>query len=151
MQLINKTNQFNLTTRRYGEEEVRALLGRPEVSTWQLRLRDKFGDNGMIACVIAVLEENGDLRVDTWLMSCRVLGRTVEEATFNLLLERARALGARRLTGEYRPRKRTDGGGALSAPGISAPGGGGAVCALRSCGGAFADADWQLRRMILRT
>lgn len=103
VQLINKTNQFNLTTRRYTEPEVRAFMERPEAHTWQIRLRDRFGDNGLVACVIAVQGDGADLVIDTWLMSCRVLGRTLEEATLNLLLERARELNAPRLIGEYRP------------------------------------------------
>jgi FkbH-like protein len=102
-QLINKTNQFNLTTRRYTEAEVRVVMNDPRAVTLQMRLLDRFGDNGIIAILIAKVHANEDAVIDTWLMSCRVLGRQVEEACLNVLAEQARALGARRLIGEYLP------------------------------------------------
>ena len=73
-QLINKTNQFNVTTQRYVESEVRALMSSPEAITLTARLADKFGDNGLIAILIARLEQGSAARIDTWLMSCRVSG-----------------------------------------------------------------------------
>jgi FkbH-like protein len=103
VQLINKTNQFNLTTQRYSEAEVRVLLQDREVLTWQMRLKDRFGDNGIIALLIGRMSAHGDLEMDTWLMSCRVLGRQVEEASLNLVLADARRLGLQRIVGEYRP------------------------------------------------
>ena len=76
----------------------------PSALTLQLRLLDRFGDNGIIAIVIGRFEPaTSDMLIDTWLMSCRVLGRRVEEATLNLVAAEARALGAERLVGEYRP------------------------------------------------
>ena len=106
-QLINKTNQFNLTTRRYTEAEVRAVMTDPRAVTLQMRLLDKFGDNGIIAILIARAVETNEAVIeaviDTWLMSCRVLGRQVEEACLSLLTERAKELGAQRLIGEYYP------------------------------------------------
>ena len=109
-QLINKTNQFNLTTRRYTAEEVAALMADPDSVGLQLRLVDRFGDNGIIGVVIARLPEHpqqaGDVEIDTWLMSCRVLGRQVEAATLNLLAAEARRLGGRRLLGRYVPTKK---------------------------------------------
>jgi FkbH-like protein len=103
VQLINKTNQFNLTTRRYDEAEVRSLMKDRRVLTWQVRLKDRFGDNGIIALLIGKLSSDNDLEMDTWLMSCRVLGRQVEEACLNLVADGARSLGAGRVAGEYRP------------------------------------------------
>jgi FkbH-like protein len=103
VQLINKTNQFNLTTRRYGEEDVLALMQDPKAFGLQFRLLDRFGDNGVIGIVIGRLADNKDLSIDTWLMSCRVLGRQVEEATLRVVVGEARRLGARRIVGEYRP------------------------------------------------
>lgn len=103
VQLINKTNQFNLTTRRYTDAEVDALMRDPDVLTLQLRLTDVHGDNGMIAVVIGRRVDGHALEIDTWLMSCRVLGRGVEEGTLNILAERAAALGCNQLIGEYRP------------------------------------------------
>ena len=102
VQLINKTNQFNLTTRRYTEADVRAVMDDPRAFGLQLRLTDRFGDNGVIAVVIGTMAGD-DLVIDTWLMSCRVLGRQVEPATLNLVADRARGLGARRLVGSYVP------------------------------------------------
>jgi FkbH-like protein len=105
VQLINKTNQFNLTTRRYSEEDVRALIDDPRAFGLQLRLIDRFGDNGIIGIVIGRMAAE-DLLIDTWLMSCRVLGRQVEPTTLNLVADAAKRLGARRLVGEYLPTKK---------------------------------------------
>jgi FkbH-like protein len=102
-QLINKTNQFNLTTRRYTEDEVRALMNDPEAITLQLRLTDRFGDNGMISVIIAKAGPGAAFIIDTWLMSCRVLGRGAEQATLNILAGLAAARGARHLIGRYIP------------------------------------------------
>jgi FkbH-like protein len=107
VQLINKTNQFNLTTRRYTEDDVLAVMGDPGCFGLQMRLLDTFGDNGIIAIVIGRSQpQAGDLLIDTWLMSCRVLGRQVEQAILNLVAAQAIGMGARRLIGEYRPTKK---------------------------------------------
>jgi FkbH-like protein len=103
VQLINKTNQFNLTTRRYTEDEVLKVMENPRAFSLQLRLIDKFGDNGIIGIVIGELTEPGRAVIDTWLMSCRVLGRGVEEATLGLVCAEAKRLDAADLVGEYRP------------------------------------------------
>jgi FkbH-like protein len=104
VQLINKTNQFNLTTRRTTEEVVTALMADERALSLQLRLIDRFGDNGIIAIVTGRLRDGTrELLIDTWLMSCRVLGRRVEDMTLNLIAEGARRLGADHLVGEYRP------------------------------------------------
>ena len=101
-QLIGKSNQFNLTTRRYSEAEVAALADDPDCLAWQVRLADAFGDNGMISVVICRRADT-DWQIDTWLMSCRVLGRRVEEALLQELLGAARRQGIARLIGSYRP------------------------------------------------
>lgn len=101
-QLINKSNQFNLTTQRYTEAEVAAAEKRDTCLAMQIRLTDRFGDNGMISVVI--FEKSGaDLVCDTWLMSCRVLGRRVEEAALDQAVKAASAMGAERLIGRYIP------------------------------------------------
>ena len=105
VQLINKTNQFNLTTQRYSEQDVQAVMQDPRAFGMQLRLLDRFGDNGIIGIVIGKMQGD-DLFIDTWLMSCRVLGRQVEPTTLNLIADQAMRLGARRLMGEYRPTKK---------------------------------------------
>ena len=104
-QLINKSNQFNLTTRRYSEEDVRRFEEDPSVLCWQARLSDTFGDHGMIGVVIVRTAESV-WTIDTWLMSCRVLMRGVEETLMNLLVARARAAGVKRIEGEYIPTPR---------------------------------------------
>jgi FkbH-like protein len=101
-QLINKTNQFNLTTRRYGEAEVAAFEVDPDAFGLQVRLQDRFGDNGMISVVLC-RRDGADWTIDTWLMSCRVLNRRLEEQVLNVLHAVAREQGIRRLVGLYRP------------------------------------------------
>ena len=101
-QLINKTNQFNLTTERRTEPQVMALIEDAAAVTLQLRLTDVHGDNGMIGVLIGCVEGEA-LRMDTWLMSCRVLGRGVEDVALNLLCELALERGCTRLEGTYRP------------------------------------------------
>jgi FkbH-like protein len=100
VQLINKTNQFNLTTRRYSADDVMAIMQDSSCFGLQLRLLDRFGDNGIISVVIGKMQDD-NLMIDTWLMSCRVLGRQVEPTTLNLIAAQAQRLGARRLVGEY--------------------------------------------------
>jgi FkbH-like protein len=104
-QLINKSNQFNLTTRRYTESDVAAAQNDPDAFTLQVRLADNFGDNGMISVVICRREQD-DWTIDTWLMSCRVLGRKVEVAVLQELIGQAAARGIRRLVGTYLPTER---------------------------------------------
>jgi FkbH-like protein len=100
-QLTNKTNQFNLTTRRKTEADMQAIIDDPDSFGLQLRLLDRFGDNGMISVVIGRKIADGAVDIDTWLMSCRVLGRNVEEATLNIVAGEAIRLGAKTLIGRY--------------------------------------------------
>jgi len=102
-QLINKSNQFNLTTRRYSEAEVARFQNDPQALTLQARLRDQLGDNGMISVVICRFLEAGVGEIDTWLMSCRVLGRRVEDAVLLELIAHASRRGIYKLRGLYRP------------------------------------------------
>lgn len=106
-QLINRSNQFNLTTRRYTEAEVASLEADPDVFTLQVSLIDCFGDNGMISVIIC-RRSGEDWEIDTWLMSCRVLKRRVEEAVLARLTGAAKAAGARRLIGRFIPSGRND-------------------------------------------
>ena len=101
-QLINKTNQFNLSTRRRAESEVALLEQDASAITLQVRLTDRFGDNGMISVLIAK-QDGDDLLIDTWLMSCRVLSRGVERAVLNTLMSLAAARGVQRVLGWYVP------------------------------------------------
>ena len=102
-QLINKTNQFNLTTRRYTEANVATMEADDSVFTLQVRLEDKFGDLGMIGAVICRTAGADTWEIDTWLMSCRVLGRRVEEAVLAQIVMAARRRGIKRLLGTYLP------------------------------------------------
>jgi FkbH-like protein len=106
VQLINKSNQYNLTTRRYTEPEILEVERDPEVFTLQVRLADIFGDNGMISVVICRPDGNESWEIDTWLMSCRVLGRKVEHMVLRKIVEHARAAGIQKLIGTYRPTER---------------------------------------------
>jgi FkbH-like protein len=103
-QLINKSNQFNLTTQRYNLSQLAGFMENDGYVTLQMRLTDRLGDNGMIAVIIGRLDEHDTtiVNIDTWLMSCRVLGRQVEEAGLNVLVACARKRGARFLVGEFR-------------------------------------------------
>jgi FkbH-like protein len=105
VQLINKTNQFNLTTRRYTDSEVLSIMNMPGALTLQLRLVDQFGDNGIIGIVIGT-PQHDLMNLDVWLMSCRVLGRQVEQATMNIVASESLRLGAGRLVGQYLPTKK---------------------------------------------
>jgi FkbH-like protein len=105
-QLINKSNQFNLTTRRYTEAEVAALEADGAVFTLQVRLTDAFGDNGMISVIVCRPDAQGCWEIDTWLMSCRVLGRKVEDMVLKEIVREARRRGVPELVGVYRPTDR---------------------------------------------
>ena len=104
-QLIAKSNQFNLTTKRYSEADVAAAEADSGRVTLQIRLRDTFGDNGMISVVIADRGANS-LDVETWLMSCRVLGRGVPEAVLDWLVAEARRSGKSFVRGTFIPSKK---------------------------------------------
>ncbi len=106
VQLINKSNQYNLTTRRYTDPEVAQAENDPEVFTLQVWLADIFGDNGMISVIICRPDGPEVWNIDTWLMSCRVLGRKVEHMVLREILKHARAAGIRKLTSVYRPTDR---------------------------------------------
>jgi FkbH-like protein len=108
VQLINKSNQYNLTTRRYTDPEVTQAENDPEVFTLQVRLADIFGDNGMISVVICRPAAAGVWEIDTWLMSCRVLERKVEFMVLREILLHARAAGIQKLSGSYRPTDRNN-------------------------------------------
>ena len=104
-QLISKSNQFNLTTKRYSELDVKRLEEDSAYYTRQIRLKDILGDNGMISVIICKKTSN-ILEIDTWLMSCRVLGRRVEEAALLDIVKYAKNVGAVKLIGIYSPTDR---------------------------------------------
>ena len=102
-QLVNKTNQFNVTTRRYTEAQVRQLVERPRSWTGAFHLSDRMGAYGLIGLIFCVPVGSDDWEIDTWLMSCRVLGRQMERFMFDRMLEAAAALGVRKIHGLFRP------------------------------------------------
>lgn len=108
--LIGKTNQFNLTGRRRSGTEVAALKDDPGHVVLCVRLRDRFADHGLVGVLIGAVEADGDgnrrMRIDTWLLSCRVIGRTLEHEMLRLLADAAAARGCRRLVGSYVPTAR---------------------------------------------
>src|ERR1700733_12507523 len=105
-QLINKTNQFNLTTRRYTSAEVVAIAQDPAFITLYGRLTDKFGDNGLVSVLMGQIVGES-LQIDLWLMSCRVLKREMEFAMFDALVEQCQERGIRKIVGVYIPAKKT--------------------------------------------
>lgn len=99
-QLTNKSNQFNLTTKRMTQAEVEQMAQDPEYITLYGKLKDKFGDNGVVSLVIG--KKNGDtLELILWLMSCRVLKRDMEQAMLDTLVLQSRESGIRKLHGYY--------------------------------------------------
>jgi FkbH-like protein len=104
-QLINKTNQFNPTTRRYTAEELAAIAAAPEAVTLQFRLLDRFGDNGLISVLILRPDSRRPdvLEIETWVMSCRVFGRELEFEAMNIAVEIARRRGVRAFRANYVP------------------------------------------------
>ncbi|MGH9403420.1 MAG: HAD-IIIC family phosphatase [Terriglobia bacterium] len=103
-QLINKTNQFNLTTKRSTEGQVRHFAEEKSHWTGVFQLADRFGDHGIIGVIFCLpATDPGAWEIDTWLMSCRVLGRQMEDFMLDRVAEAAQAAGIRRLIGIYRP------------------------------------------------
>lgn len=106
-QLTQKTSQFNLTTKRYTTLQVLDLARRPDWRVFTLDVSDRFGDNGLTGVAIAH-EHNGTCEIDTFLLSCRIIGRTVETALLAFLIERARGLGLALVRGWFVPTPRNN-------------------------------------------
>ncbi|WP_174300820.1 HAD family hydrolase [Caulobacter sp. S45] len=101
-QMEQKTNQFNLTTRRYREADLAAFIPRPDAVVLALWLKDRFGDHGLVASLVAVESERA-LRIDSWLMSCRVFSRSAEQLMLRELIGIARTRRLDRIIGQYLP------------------------------------------------
>ncbi len=110
VQLINKTNQFNTTTRRYASEEITQIMDEPDALTLQFRLLDRVGDNGLVSIMILRPTPADDeaLEIENWVMSCRVFGRELEFEAMNIAVEAARERGARALVADYIPTAKND-------------------------------------------
>jgi FkbH-like protein len=104
-QLTQKTNQFNLTTRRYSEQQVSEMASQDDWHVYTAQVLDRFGDNGLVG--VAITHRQGDVcEVDTFLLSCRVIGRTVETSLLVTVAEQASSEGAAKLVGQFLPTKK---------------------------------------------
>jgi FkbH-like protein len=104
-QLIQKTNQFNLTTQRHTEQQVTEMATRPGWQVLSLKVRDRFGDHGLVG--VAITRDQAETcEIETFLLSCRVIGRTVETALLSHLARGAAARGRQRLTGRFIPTRK---------------------------------------------
>jgi FkbH-like protein len=101
-QLTQRSNQFNLRTVRYTEEDILRIAGSPEYLTFSFSLKDQFGEHGLIAALI-LKYRNDALFIDTWVMSCRVLKRGMEQFIINTIMEEAKDKDVKKITGEYLP------------------------------------------------
>jgi FkbH-like protein len=102
-QMTQKTNQFNLTTRRYDEQQMRRIIDAPNWMVAHFSLKDAFGDSGIVGLGLFDLSEPAVAELDTFLMSCRVIGRKAESAFLNFLLKRLAAAGVREVLADYLP------------------------------------------------
>lgn len=108
-QLTNKSNQFNLTTKRYTQDDIEKTAADDSNITLYGRLKDKFGDNGIVSLVIGNIrssagsEDGNELHIDLWLMSCRVLKRDMEFAMMDALVKKALERGVKTIYGYYYP------------------------------------------------
>lgn len=104
-QLTQKTNQFNVTTRRYSEAQIAEMAKRPEWHIFSIKVRDRFGDHGLVG--VAITRDEGErCEIDTFLLSCRVIGRTVETALLAQIAKSAAERGCLRLAGWFLPTKK---------------------------------------------
>lgn len=104
-QLTQKTNQFNVTTRRYSEQEIAEMMQQPDWQIVTARVRDRFGDNGLVG--LAIVRTSDDVcEIDSFLLSCRVIGRAVETVLLSHLIEQARSHGLKRIQGWFVPTKK---------------------------------------------
>lgn len=101
-QLINKTNQFNLTTKRMSENEVKLSMNDKNKLSLYARLRDKFGDNGLVSLIQGIILKD-ELRIETWVMSCRVFKRTLEKSILYEFLKKAKEMNIKIVKGIYIP------------------------------------------------
>jgi FkbH-like protein len=110
VQLINKTNQFNTTTRRYAGEEVSRIMEDPDSLTLQFRLLDRLGDNGLVSTMILrpTPDDDDALEIENWIMSCRVFGRELEFESMNVAVEAAKERGVRAFVAEFIPTAKND-------------------------------------------
>ncbi|MDP3244340.1 MAG: HAD-IIIC family phosphatase [bacterium] len=100
-QLTQKTNQFNMTTRRYTEEDIEKMLASGEFLIISIKVEDKFGDNGIVGAAIVEKNIDNKWRINTFLLSCRIIGRRIEETLLAYIIEEAKKAGAKFLSGDF--------------------------------------------------
>lgn len=105
-QLAQKTNQFNLTTKRYSEKDIKEMIQDNNYKIYYIRVIDKFGDNGITGCCILKKIDDCKLFIDTFLLSCRVMGRNIENAFMSFIYNKAKEYNIKKLIGEYIPTKK---------------------------------------------
>jgi len=102
-QLSQRSNQFNLRTIRYSESDLKKIINTKNTHTFSFKLADSFGDYGLVCIVILKTLKTGELFIDTWLMSCRVLKRGLEHLVLNEIVECAKSNNITTIVGEYIP------------------------------------------------
>jgi len=105
-QLTQRTNQFNLTTKRYRGEEIVKFSKSDEYEVYSLRLKDKFGEYGLIGVLILKGETEKTWTIDTFLLSCRAMGKRIEKAFFTYIVNMLKKKGISKLSGIYLPTKK---------------------------------------------
>ncbi|RYZ50030.1 MAG: HAD-IIIC family phosphatase, partial [Sphingobacteriales bacterium] len=109
-QLTQKTNQFNLTTKRYTEQQVQQFMEQQGGRIFALSVRDKFGDSGLTGMAIVVPDEQDEQTavIDSFLLSCRVIGRNIEYAFLNYIIDGLKASGFKRVQASFAPTKKNE-------------------------------------------
>ena len=102
-QLTLKTNQFNLTTHRYQEEDITKFSNDNKMLVESAQVEDKFGDNGITGAFIVRKDNSTEWTIDTFLLSCRVMGRKVEDTMMSYILNEAKKHGVRKVMAQYIP------------------------------------------------
>jgi FkbH-like protein len=105
-QLTQKTNQFNLTTRRYSEGDISEMIRSDRFTVYHFSLSDNFGNSGVVGLAIVAQDSNTNARLDTFLMSCRVIGRLAELAFLSFILEDQRSKGVVEFAADYIPTRK---------------------------------------------
>jgi FkbH-like protein len=105
-QLTQKTNQFNLTTQRYSEKDVSGMITNEQFSVYHFSLADNFGNSGIVGLAIAEQTAPGAARIDTFLMSCRVIGRLAEQAFLHTIVHNLTSRGVTALSADYIPTRK---------------------------------------------
>ena len=101
VQLINKTNQFNLTTQRHTEKSIQVLANNNDFRVISIRVTDKFGDNGITGLAIISIKDAISWQIETFLLSCRIIGRKAEEVLLAYLINEAKAHNAKFVYGYF--------------------------------------------------